>query len=130
MTSWALERVQAMLKDFPITIPGAKADLKVSSVPKCTGEASIVFSRGKKKPGWEFDIKVNYEGTFEHGGEEHDVSGSIETEIALDDLDDFELRVTSTENGAGHSACCNAIRKNNEFIEKLFREFHDELMKM
>lgn len=52
--------------------------IKLISLDKCEGHASIVFSKGKVKPGYDLNIKIKWSGEDE--SEEGEATGFMECE--------------------------------------------------
>lgn len=58
MTDWSKEEIKKVMKD-PLNVDGSSVTFKVVSVE---GDASIVYSRGKPRIGFDLTIKGTFEG--------------------------------------------------------------------
>jgi hypothetical protein len=58
----ALQDLKRRMKELriPVVLDGVSAVVHVVKVPKCAGTATLVFSRGKCKPGFEVELKVKW----------------------------------------------------------------------
>ncbi len=63
LTSWAHERLKEILPT--VEIP-AHSDCRatINSVTKVTGDVTVIFSRGKKRPGYDLTISCDWSGEF------------------------------------------------------------------
>merc|ERR1712211_17054 len=96
---WAQERLEQMCMDISYKAKwgGSSCKVQVTSIEKCKGEFSIIFSRGKKRVVVEFELKLRLFIVAEDG--EQTTYGNFHIpEITGDDLDDddddLEVAVT------------------------------------
>lgn len=134
-----------------LKIKGAAAShlaVRISGVPKCEGEASIAFSRGKAKPGFELAVELSFEvipaGSSASDASVSSVSGGVIKigELVDHDSDLFEtssfsvtIKADEHDDGACGGVSKDALRgaiKTTAFAEELrslFREHFVEALK-
>jgi tetratricopeptide (TPR) repeat protein len=67
MTGWASQRLRELLSGLSIPVSGGNIETQQLEDKDVNGDASITFSRGKKRLVFEFDIKVKWEAELECG---------------------------------------------------------------
>ena len=125
MSSWAHSRLTALLA-FTST---ARPQLAVACT-KVTGDATLVFTRGKKRVGYDLAIQCEWRGRADEGGEE--VKGAIELpSVDQTSEDEYEMTVTVKDRGqVGDEAVdqlTRAAKKLREPITSKIRQFEKEL---
>jgi len=98
-SKWAQDRLKALLVE--IECPKfSTGELKVTEVVKAEGDATILFLRGKKRVGFEMDLKAKWKGKIS----EKEVSGHIcIPSLDSDDWpDDIEISVTIEKSDEAH----------------------------
>lgn len=88
LTPWATDRLTAALKAMSCSVPDG-GDCSVKEVKDVTGDASINFKGGKRKPFCDMSATVNWEMSLP--------GSKLEGSIALTDITadgDFEIEVT------------------------------------
>lgn len=111
----ARTELKSAMKTFSksLTLAGAPATLRVRKVKSCSGSATLVFSRGKVKPGFELKLTAEWEAVNEGG----DVlaNGEVEfPEIADYNGGDVEFNVTAEGSGDAVRAAKTALEKSSE----------------
>lgn len=91
ISDWAKRRLRELLKEFKL--PACeKSPCKISKASKVEGHASVIYIRGKKKIGYEFQIEAEWIGETSDGD---DISGKIELSDFCDYDEDYNVRAFS-----------------------------------
>ncbi|EGZ20956.1 hypothetical protein PHYSODRAFT_354346 [Phytophthora sojae] len=117
-SEWARERLKHhILTSFSFD----DESIKATSVVRCDGEAKLVFSRGKKRCGYELSVKFAWESG--------DVSGHVELHD-FDDTsgDDYEVLVTVDGNSQSELAAKKAVLGKEPELRKLLALWKEELL--
>lgn len=126
VSAWAKERLQALLLSVELEEAGTK--ITVKSVTKCTGDARVLFIRGKKRAGFEFHLALQWEATVASNpetGETTKASGTLVIdELSESSIDDFEVEVTVK---SGPSTLKKSVGKLREKLQPLLNAFHEEM---
>jgi len=123
MSSWAHERIKSLFKDFELTLGLPDCKATINSVSKVDGEASIVFTRGKRKVGYELSFTAEYTGEHKSTA----VSGTIECPSVDYGDNEFEVVVKAAKSDAAHDAVRAAIARNKILIYSRFEQLVKEL---
>lgn len=129
LSSWVHKRLSESLQG--IVVPEfANGSASISDSDwRTSGEASIIFARGKKRPGCELTVKCSYHGTYKGAS----ANGSIE--IANLDYNaglegSFDVYVTSKTSGEEGDVVRRAIQKSLPEIKSrvaaFMKEFSDK----
>lgn len=82
--TWVTERLTELLLGQQLGAPGA-GGAKLTAVASCTGEAHQWLVRGRKRAGFELEVKVEVRGSDGPGG-------TLRlTQVCSDDLDEMEI---------------------------------------
>jgi activator of HSP90 ATPase len=81
VSTWAEQRIKQLIGSYQFPSLEDGGCVKIKSVKKVEGRASVIYVRGKKKVGYEFRVEVDWEG--------ENASGSIE----LPDLSDYDTDI-------------------------------------
>lgn len=126
VSSWAHKTIKTMLKEIEFAFTDGSATVK--SVSKCEGDATVVFSRGKKKVGFELNITIDFTGT--HKGTPGIDGQLIIEDLAETSLDDFEWRIKMNEDSINASAVKFGVNKSAEkVLRSCVGKFVDEMKK-
>jgi hypothetical protein len=128
LSSWAQDTLKKLL--LSVVIP-SHSDMKINitSVNKCTGDASIVYSRGKKRIGYDMHASIEWSGEYKAAPcKGHiNVDGVEET----NDEDDYVIKVTySTSEESDSSAaekCATLVKKAIPDVRKQIAKFVEEI---
>lgn len=102
--------------------------IKVSSLETCDGTATIVFSKGKKKPGYDLNLKFKWIATELINGEEGTVTaeGSILCPEFCDLNDgDNEWTIKAEKSDAFHTKAVNHLKSSQNDIIKVMNAWVD-----
>lgn len=106
----AIAELKVRLKAYScdVTVPGhGAATLRLRKVPTCSGSATLVFVRGKVKPG--FDLKVTANWQVDAAAADGSVTVLGQGQLACEELDDVDLGeyefTVSGETGAAPAEC-------------------------
>ena len=93
-SDWVKDQIKfEMVKvSFPLS-NDQKGSINITEVDSCDGHATIVFSRGKFRPGFDFTLKLKYSGKYD----DKDVEGTITMDDVCmdDDEEDWGYEVSS-----------------------------------
>ncbi|TDH74200.1 uncharacterized protein CCR75_001175 [Bremia lactucae] len=122
-SEWARERLKHhILASFSYEDEAQGLSVKATSFVKCDGEAKVVFSRGKKRCGYDLSIKFAWE-----SGD--DVSGHVELQDFDDTCgDEYEVFVTSNGSGQRDLAAKKAVMDMEPELRKLLALWKQELL--
>ncbi|OWY90973.1 hypothetical protein PHMEG_00040643 [Phytophthora megakarya] len=121
-SEWARDRLKHhILTSFSVEDEAQGLSIKATSIVRCDGEAKVVFSRGKKRCGYELSVKFAWESD--------DVSGHVE----LHDFDDtngeeYEVLVTANGSSQRELAAKKAVIDKESELRKLLTLWKDELL--
>jgi len=117
----------------------------INKIPKIDGESSIVYTRGKKKVGYDLHIRMNWttdnstDAADADADDDNDTSSSSDVvkgsisipELAdFNDLDDTEITITVKSDSDKSSDIKKQLNKQiDSVIKKKLEEFIDELKK-
>lgn len=89
MTSWAQPHIKQLLVGLTATDKASGVTVTIGSVSKVEGDATIIFTRGKKKFGYDLNVTANFTGDQK----EDKVEGKLE--FTLDDTngDDYDILI-------------------------------------
>ncbi|CEG45713.1 hypothetical protein F443_01076 [Plasmopara halstedii] len=121
-SEWARERLKFhILASFRVEDEAQGFDIKVTSFERCDGEAKVVFSRGKKRCGYDFSVKFAWESS--------DISGHVELHD-FDDTsgDDFEVIVTANGSGQRELAAKKAVIDQEQKLRDVLALWKQELL--
>ena len=130
LSSWGHKRLKELLKEVH------SSSVAITAVEKCNGDCTIVWSRGKKKIGYDLSIAADFEG--EHNGVK--VVGIVDIPEFADsngyDVDEVTINIKIKENKEGNTnseaqtAVKEAMKKQVKTIraklEKFLEEFKEQ----
>ena len=126
LSAWAHSRLTTLLAFTSTTQP----QLAVTCT-KVTGDATLVFTRGKKRVGYDLNIACEWRGAAKAGGDE--VKGAIELP-SVDQTsgdDEYEMTVTVKERGTADDDAVDqltrAAKKLRDTISSKIKQFEKEL---
>ncbi|KAG6556943.1 hypothetical protein Mapa_001358 [Marchantia paleacea] len=94
LNSWALGRVKELLLSAD-TVSFPQGTARVIEVSSCTGDATLVTVRKKKRVGYSFEITIKFDGEITSSGEPKNLEGSVKLlEAAYGELDDLQVEVS------------------------------------
>ncbi|KAH7476219.1 hypothetical protein PRIC1_000231 [Phytophthora ramorum] len=122
-SEWARERLKHhILTAFSFEDEAQGLSIKATSIVRCDGEAKIVFSRGKKRCGYELSVKFAWEGS-------DDVSGHVELQD-FDDTsgDDYEVLVSTNGSSQRELAAKKVVSDWEPELRKMLAMWKQELL--
>ncbi|KAG0572264.1 hypothetical protein KC19_VG080000 [Ceratodon purpureus] len=128
LSSWALGRVKELLRTVE-PVEWEESTARVMEVTSCSGDASLVTVRQRKRVGYTLEIEMKY---VVSGGEK-DIEGKMKVpEACYGELDDLELEVTVSASDVKDSAQRTKVKQTMTklFLPKIRRkleEFEAEL---
>jgi activator of HSP90 ATPase len=131
-SEWARERLrQHILDSFAFTDDALSLSIKATSVVRCDGDAKIVFSRGKKRCGYDMSVKFEYEST--RLGEDDEGFPEATGHVELHDFDDtsgeeYEISVKAEGNSQHAKDARAAVQKWEAGLRKLLAAWKEELL--
>lgn len=130
LSAWGQKRLKELLKEVKTS------SVAITAVEKCNGDCTIVWSRGKKKIGYDLSIAAEFEG--EHNGVK--AHGIVDIPEFADsngyDVDDVTINIKMKEgkdgsnNSEAQAAVKEAMKKQVKTIraklEKFLEEFKEQ----
>uniref|UniRef100_M4BD12 Activator of Hsp90 ATPase AHSA1-like N-terminal domain-containing protein n=1 Tax=Hyaloperonospora arabidopsidis (strain Emoy2) TaxID=559515 RepID=M4BD12_HYAAE len=121
-SGWARERLKHhILTSFSFDDEAEGLGVKATSIVRCDGEAKVVFSRGKKRCGYDLSVKFAW------------ASGDVSGHVELHDFDDtsadeFEIIVTADGSSQSEVAAKKAVIDKEPELRKLLALWKEELL--
>ena len=127
LSSWAHTRLTALLSSPSLAAPASAPSLTVT-VTKVTGDATLVFTRGKRRVGYDLQVTAEWSATVDGAA----VKGGLELpSIDQTSDDDFEVVVTVKERAKADDAAVDAltrgVRRMKDAIGVKIVQFSKEL---
>ncbi|CAH0488418.1 unnamed protein product [Peronospora farinosa] len=122
-SEWARERLKHhLLTSFGFEDQALGLSIEVTSIVRCEGDAKVVFSRGKKRCGYELSVKFAWQSSDA-------VSGHVELQD-FDDTngDDFEVLVTTNGDSEQDLIVKKAVINKESELRKLLALWKEELL--
>ena len=135
-TDWAKARVEELVVGKTIDAAGGGAAV-VKEVKTFKGDATVVMVRGKPRHGFDFDVTLAWECTFEGDGEDvKPVKGTVYIpEASRDTVDDDEVEYTvkvedrKTDRRSQEDAAYDALKGGlRTFLRETFGTIDKELL--
>ncbi len=125
-STWARERMETLF--VGVELPAGKLQGGSASITKAdsvTGDASVVWTRGKKRCSYEMSVTLSWTG--EHNGTA--TSGKVKMpDLDFTNVDDFDIEVTIDASDAAHTAVRAALRSYfPDLLRDRVKVFVDEL---
>eukprot|EP00742_Colponemidia_sp_Colp-10_P001384 GILJ01001488.1.p1 GENE.GILJ01001488.1~~GILJ01001488.1.p1 ORF type:complete len:204 (-),score=35.30 GILJ01001488.1:224-835(-) len=125
ITSHMKRRLEETLVGLDVEF--AHGDLRTSELSKCDGEASVCFVRGKKRLGYEFQLKVKVDGTVIQADGETRVCGYVSLEDVSDHSGgDYDVTVTVEGSRPADGLCKSSLTafvpRLKQHIQKVVEE--------
>ncbi|KAJ0396365.1 hypothetical protein P43SY_007459 [Pythium insidiosum] len=132
-SEWARDSLkQQILDGFAFTNDQLRVAVKARSVVRCNGDAKVVFSRGKKRCG--FDMTLKFEWTSSRtGGEDAEEFPEATGHVELHDFDDmtgedYEIHV-SCDGSSDHARDAKkAIESWEQGLRQLLAQWKEDLL--
>lgn len=124
MSSWAHSRLTALL--------AFNSGALAVSCTKVTGDATLVFTRGKKRVGFDLAVQCEWRGRLDGGSGGDEVRGGIELpSVDQTSEGEYEMTVTVKERGAADDEAVDqltrAAKKLKATITSKIKQFEQEL---
>ncbi|XP_024399262.1 uncharacterized protein [Physcomitrium patens] len=127
LSSWAWNRVKELLPTVePVEFEGGTA--RVVEVTTCSGDASLITVRQKKKVGYTLEIEMKYSANVKQGEEKKDFEGKMKVpEACYGELDDLELDVIVSASDIKDSVQRKRVKQTlmDMFLPKIRRKLED-----
>merc|ERR1712146_792012 len=125
-SKWAQERLKVLLVETECPAFSA-GDLKITEVTKAEGDATILFLRGKKRIGFEMNLKAKWKAKCNGKS----VSGHVEIpSFDSDDWpDEIEIDITAEKTDNDHRAAREYMKSVKSSVMKQLEVFYNELKK-
>ncbi|KAK8828901.1 hypothetical protein WA538_000904 [Blastocystis sp. DL] len=123
MSKWAKERIPQIFKAAKFDQNGYT--ITFTDVEKCDGQATYVFTKGKKKPGFDFNLKIKW--SAEKEDEEEPACGYVVIDDFSDTSDgDYEWSFKANKSDEFHTKAKAAVQASKKSIEKLLNSWIEE----
>jgi len=121
-SSWAKDR----LKELLLLIKYPNSEIIIDKVDEMEGSATILFTRGKLRPGYDIHFQCTWKGKIENSEE---IEGTISmSEICPEDEpDEWEFIVKSKQSSADHKKAIKLIKNEKKLILKALDTVINEL---
>ncbi|GAB9473092.1 Activator of 90 kda heat shock protein atpase 1 [Globisporangium polare] len=131
-SEWARERLKELvLSSFSFVDGAHKVSIKANSIVRCDGDAKVVFSRGKKRCGYDISLKFEWASTRTEEDAEgvEDVTGHVEVHD-FDDTngEDYEIKVTTEMSRQHEVDAKKAVLKWEPELRNILATWKDELL--
>ncbi|EFJ08556.1 hypothetical protein SELMODRAFT_152880 [Selaginella moellendorffii] len=121
LNSWAIARLKEMLLALE-PIEYADGSARVTEVVGCSGDATVVTVRNKKRIGYSFDITLGFQGSLLFD-EFKDLTGTLKfLDASCGELDDLQIEVDFTKDEGLPAAEKNRLAKELESFLPRIRE--------
>ncbi|KDO24418.1 hypothetical protein SPRG_09808 [Saprolegnia parasitica CBS 223.65] len=126
-SEWAREALKRHILDgFAFDDALHRLRVVATDIATCTGETKIVYSRGKKRCGYELDVKFAWECTDADGAT---ASGHVKLHDFEDtNGEDYEIHVTSSGGAALGKNGVDAIKRWEPSLRQLLHAWKTELL--
>ncbi|KAF1336744.1 Activator of 90 kda heat shock protein atpase 1, partial [Globisporangium splendens] len=131
---WARERLKELILDSFSFVDGShKVSIKANSIVKCDGEAKIVFSRGKKRCGYDISLKFEWTSTRADGEEDPEGVDEVTGHVEVHDFDDtsgedYEIKVTTEMSRKHETDAKKSVLKWEPELRKILATWKEELL--
>ncbi|KAF0701472.1 Aste57867_8048 [Aphanomyces stellatus] len=127
-SEWAKESLKRhILEEFHMVDAKTGWDIRATSIIKCEGEAKLVFSRGKKRCGYDIALEFEYEGV--HEGDKATSSGQIKLHDFEDtNGEDYEIHVSSNTSSLPDKKTVAVIKQEEDHLRKVLQAWKDDLL--
>lgn len=121
VSKWACERVKQLLMECQFEKP----NYRICKISKVKGNASIIFTRGKRKVGYELDVHMEWEAALD----DICVKGIMRFPEVVDYEDEFEYLVEchDKEHSDSHEMAIRDMHDNVRHVKAAFAKFIEEL---
>uniref|UniRef100_K3WL21 Activator of Hsp90 ATPase AHSA1-like N-terminal domain-containing protein n=1 Tax=Globisporangium ultimum (strain ATCC 200006 / CBS 805.95 / DAOM BR144) TaxID=431595 RepID=K3WL21_GLOUD len=145
-SEWARARLKERILDSFSFVDGAhKVSIKANSIVKCDGEAKvlsfimsnlmlqIVFSRGKKRCGYDISLKFEWTSTRADGEEDPEGADEVTGHVEVHDFDDtsgedYEIKVTTGMSRKHDMDAKKSVLKWEPELRKILTAWKEELL--
>ncbi|CAK4678434.1 hypothetical protein LEN26_012424 [Aphanomyces euteiches] len=127
-TQWAQEALRRhILETYSVSDAKSGWEIRATTIVKCDGDAKLVFSRGKKRCGYDIALEFEYEGI--NAGKSLTSSGKIKLHDFEDtNGEDYEIHVTSNTSSASDKETVTIIKKEEPQLRKVLQAWKNELL--
>lgn len=125
VSDWAKERLETLFVGIEPADGVAPGTVSITRATSVNGEASLVYTRGKKRCSFEFQVTLEWEGSLD----DNKASGKVSLpDLDFTNMDDFEIEITANTNDPTHIKLRDALRKHTtqQFRDRM-KMFVDEL---
>mmetsp|Transcript_498 Transcript_498/g.550 ORF Transcript_498/g.550 Transcript_498/m.550 type:complete len:199 (+) Transcript_498:114-710(+) len=122
-SKWARDRLKELLLEMECPV-FSTGELKISDVVTAEGDATILYLRGKKRLGFELNLKAKWKGKVN----DKEVSGHISIpSLDSDDWpDDIEIDFTAEKSDSPHLEARRYVKSMKSTVMKQLKTFYDE----
>ncbi|KAF0774366.1 hypothetical protein AaE_001934 [Aphanomyces astaci] len=127
-SQWAKESLKRfILEEFQIVDAATGWNVRATTIVKCDGDAKLVFSRGKKRCGYDIALEFDYEGV--HVGKSETSSGKINLHDFEDtNGEDYEIHVKSATSSAQDKTTVAIIKKHENALRTVLLAWKQDLL--
>ncbi|TMW57250.1 hypothetical protein Poli38472_003175 [Pythium oligandrum] len=131
-SEWARDRLKYhILTSFTFSNDALDVKITASAIDKCEGDAKVVFSRGKKRCG--YDIFLKFEWLATHAAGDADEAETASGYVELHDFDDtsgedYEVHVTVQGSSQHAKNAKRAVEQWETGLRKILATWKEELL--
>ncbi|TYZ57124.1 hypothetical protein PybrP1_009530 [[Pythium] brassicae (nom. inval.)] len=131
-SAWARERLKLLvLTDFRFEDAALGVAVAATSISRCEGDAKVIFSRGKKRCG--YDIALKFAWSAKRSAETEDAEDEVTGHVEIRDFDDtsgeeYEVTVSADVSHSRGVDVRNAVLKREPELRKLLAAWKEELL--
>eukprot|EP00252_Welwitschia_mirabilis_P017560 TRINITY_DN3889_c0_g1_i1.p1 TRINITY_DN3889_c0_g1~~TRINITY_DN3889_c0_g1_i1.p1 ORF type:complete len:208 (+),score=50.05 TRINITY_DN3889_c0_g1_i1:252-875(+) len=97
LSCWASTRIKELLSNLD-SLQFSRGKANITEVASCTGEATVVTVRNKKRIGYSFDISLKFKGEWLVNDGSKEFQGTLKVpEASYGDLEEMEMNVQLNE---------------------------------
>ncbi|ETV91624.1 hypothetical protein H310_13874 [Aphanomyces invadans] len=127
-SQWAQDSLRRhILEEFQIVDAKSGWTIRATAIVKCDGDAKLVFSRGKKRCGYDIALEFEYEGV--HEGNSETSSGKINLHDFEDtNGEDYEIHVSSNTSSTQDKSTVAIIKQQESALRKVLQAWKQDLL--
>lgn len=123
VTNRAKSCLQDLLNDFELS-----ESISITSIEKLEGEATLLFVRGTKRCGFEFEIELKWEGEVETSSGMETVKGKITFDEVSDSCGgDYDAQIQVSGSGEKVAIARREVQRGLEALKRQFGVFVERM---
>lgn len=123
LSKWAHDRIKSLFTGAELSGLANSGTGTIKEVSKVSGDSSVVFTRGKKRYGFDLEVQLSVEAKF---GEQN-ASATIDFKLEDTDEDEYEPRISAVKGTAADSLKSYLRKWTEGDMVKMIQTFLAEL---